>query len=39
MKALCNKVNVIPVLGKADTLTKAELQQIKAQVRPCCSRL
>lgn len=32
MKALCNKVNIIPVLGKADTLTKAELMEIKAQV-------
>eukprot|EP00045_Choanoeca_perplexa_P014008 m.162495 g.162495 ORF g.162495 m.162495 type:complete len:384 (+) comp16534_c0_seq1:123-1274(+) len=33
MKALCNKVNIIPVLGKADTLTKAELEQVKAQIK------
>eukprot|EP00730_Choanoeca_flexa_P016916 TRINITY_DN8078_c0_g1_i2.p1 TRINITY_DN8078_c0_g1~~TRINITY_DN8078_c0_g1_i2.p1 ORF type:complete len:379 (+),score=97.87 TRINITY_DN8078_c0_g1_i2:91-1227(+) len=33
MKALCNKVNIIPVIGKADTLTKDELADVKAQIK------
>lgn len=33
MKKLDNKVNIIPVIAKADTITKAELQKFKQKVR------
>lgn len=29
MKKLDNKVNIIPVIAKADTITKVELQKFK----------
>lgn len=32
MKLLHERVNIVPVIGKADTLTKKELQQIKKKV-------
>ena len=32
MKRLDNKVNIIPVIAKADTITKAELQKFKVKV-------
>ena len=32
MKNLDSKVNIIPVIAKADTITKAELQKFKAKV-------
>lgn len=32
MKKLDSKVNIIPVIAKADTITKAELQKFKAKV-------
>jgi len=32
MKLLHERVNIVPVIGKADTLTKKELQQIKRKV-------
>jgi len=32
MKKLDNKVNIIPIIAKADTITKAELQKFKAKV-------
>ena len=32
MKRLDNKVNIIPVIAKADTITKAELHKFKAKV-------
>ena len=32
MKKLDTKVNIIPVIAKADTITKAELQKFKAKV-------
>lgn len=33
MKELHEKVNIVPVIGKADTLTKSELASMKARVR------
>ena len=32
MRALHTKVNIIPVIAKADTLTPPELKQLKAKV-------
>jgi len=32
MKKLDSKVNIIPVIAKADTITKTELQKFKAKV-------
>eukprot|EP00116_Pleurobrachia_bachei_P006692 sb/3466954/ len=32
MKSLHDKVNIVPVIAKADTLTKAEVQRIKTRV-------
>jgi len=32
MKKLCGKVNIIPVIGKADTLTKTELAAFKQKI-------
>jgi septin family protein len=32
MKALHNKVNIVPIIAKADTLTAAELAKLKAKV-------
>jgi hypothetical protein len=32
MKKLESKVNIIPVIAKADTITKAELQKFKAKI-------
>lgn len=32
MKKLDSKVNIIPVIAKADTITKAELQKFKAKI-------
>lgn len=32
MKKLDNKVNIIPIVAKADTITKAELQKFKAKI-------
>lgn len=32
MKELHDKVNIVPVIGKSDTLTKAELDTMKARV-------
>jgi cell division control protein 12 len=33
MKRLSGRVNLIPVIAKADTLTAEEMQQFKARVR------
>ena len=33
MKALDSKVNIIPVVAKADTITKGELHKFKIKVR------
>jgi Septin len=35
MKALDHKVNIVPVIAKADTLTRTELQKLKSRVRSC----
>ena len=35
MKQLHDKVNIIPVIGKADTLTPEELKAMKQRVRVC----
>jgi len=32
MRRLCTKVNIIPVIGKADTLTKTELASFKEKI-------
>jgi len=32
MKKLDSKVNIIPVIAKADTITKTELQKFKSKV-------
>ncbi|KAH9414612.1 septin-8-like [Dermatophagoides pteronyssinus] len=32
MKALHNKVNLIPVIGKADTITKQELEKLRTRI-------
>ena len=32
MQLLHERVNIVPVIGKSDTLTKKELQQIKVKV-------
>jgi septin family protein len=34
MKKLDSKVNIIPVIAKADTITKTELQKFKTKVGP-----
>lgn len=34
MKRLCSRVNLIPVIAKADTLSPADLAKFKAKVRP-----
>lgn len=36
MQLLHERVNIVPVIGKSDTLTKKELQQIKVKVRKMC---
>ena len=33
MKMLDNKVNIIPIIAKADIVAKSELNKFKAQVR------
>lgn len=33
MKALHKKVNIVPVLAKADSLTRSEIQYMKTRVR------
>jgi uncharacterized protein YnzC (UPF0291/DUF896 family) len=33
MKELHNKVNIVPVIAKADSLTKYELKRLKRKVR------
>ena len=33
MKELDKKVNIIPIIGKADTIARSELPQFKARVR------
>lgn len=35
MQRLCDKVNIIPVIAKADTLTPEEITAFKKQVRLC----
>ena len=35
MKQLHDKVNIVPVIGKADTLTPAELESMKRRVGKC----
>ncbi len=37
MKVLQNKVNIVPIISKADSLTTAELKRFKARVRICQS--
>lgn len=37
MKKLDSKVNIIPVIAKADTITKTELTKFKAKVSTCIS--
>ena len=32
MKALHNKVNLIPIIGKSDTITKSELEKLRARI-------
>ena len=32
MKSLHNRVNIVPVIAKADTLTKAEINRLKKRV-------
>ena len=34
MKAVDHKVNIVPVIAKADTLTKQEVQRLKQKVIP-----
>lgn len=34
MKRLCSRVNLIPVIAKADTLSPADLAKFKQRVRP-----
>jgi hypothetical protein len=36
MRRLAPRVNVIPVIGKSDTLTMAELRDFKQRVSPPC---
>lgn len=36
MKQLHNKVNIVPVIAKADTLTKQEVAKLKRKVRVVC---
>ena len=33
MKAVDHKVNIVPVIAKADTLTKQEVQRLKQKVQ------
>lgn len=33
MKKLCDKVNLLPVIAKADTVTKPDLQKFKEKVK------
>lgn len=35
MRALHQRVNIVPVLAKADTLTPAEVERMKNKVRGC----
>ncbi|KAJ3196031.1 hypothetical protein HDU82_001911 [Entophlyctis luteolus] len=35
MKHLCTRVNLIPVIAKADTITTAEMQAFKDRIRDC----
>ncbi|KAJ3211205.1 hypothetical protein HDU83_002824 [Entophlyctis luteolus] len=35
MKQLCTRVNLIPVIAKADTITTAEMQAFKDRIRDC----
>ena len=35
LKAMDHKVNIVPVIAKADTLTKNELARLKKKVRTC----
>ena len=32
MKSLQNRVNIVPVIAKADSLTKVEIEKLKSQV-------
>lgn len=32
MKALHNKVNLIPIIGKSDTITKTELEKLRTRI-------
>lgn len=32
MKALQNKVNIVPIIAKADTLTTSEVKRLKTRV-------
>ena len=32
MKSLHNRVNIVPVIAKADTLTKAEINRLKKRI-------
>ena len=38
MRSLHDKVNIVPVIAKADTLTKSEIRSLKARVSVfvCC---
>jgi septin family protein len=36
MKRLCSRVNLIPVIAKADTLSPADLAKFKQRVSPRC---
>jgi len=36
MKAVHYKVNIVPVIAKADTLTKQEVHKLKKKVRRKC---
>ena len=35
MKTIHNKVNIVPVIAKADTLTKGEVVSLKQKVQYC----
>lgn len=37
MKAIHNKVNIVPVIAKADTLTLKERERLKRRVSAGCS--
>ena len=36
MKKLDSRVNIVPVIAKADTITKTELSKFKAKVSQSC---